>query len=182
MDENKLYKALKCFDISISLDSNYYFPIANAALVNSILGNVPKSKKYAYKAYTLKPKLSFTNYVFGKVYSEAKDYSNAVKYFSKSIENANQNEKMNHLHQYYLKRAIANAWLKKDVDAEYDYKKCLDLNRKNHNALFWYGNFLVIRKRKNESCYYFKRLYNLKPDYTNSGYTVSQMLRYNECD
>ena len=90
--------------------------------------------------------------------------------------------KKNYLDQWYLERAIANAWLNKDVDAEYDYKKCLELNKKNQDALYWYGNFLVIRKRKNESCYYFKRLYNLKPDYTNSGYTISQMLRYNECD
>ena len=56
------------------------------------------------------------------------------------------------------------------------------LNGENLDALFWYGNFLAIRKRNYESCAQFKKLKSLSPYYKMSGYTVDQMIQYNNCN
>jgi tetratricopeptide (TPR) repeat protein len=182
LDKEILSSALQCFDISISLDSNYYLPYGQAALVYSIIGEISLAKSYAYKAYQIEPNISFTNYVIGKVANEAKEYALAVEFLGYAIEKANQYDKTNFTHQWYLEKAIANAWLKRDNDAEQDYKSCLSLNGQNLDALFWYGNFLSIRKRTYESCTQFKKLKSLSPYYKMSGYTVDQMLQYNKCN
>ena len=182
LDKEILSSALQCFDISISLDSNYYHPYGQAALVYSIIGEISLAKSYAYKAYQIEPNISFTNYVIGKVANEAKEYALAVEFLGYAIEKANQYDKTNFTHQWYLEKAIANAWLKRDNDAEQDYKSCLSLNGQNLDALFWYGNFLSIRKRTYESCTQFKKLKSLSPYYKMSGYTVDQMLQYNKCN
>lgn len=182
LDKEILSSALQCFDISISLDSNYYHPYGQAALVYSIIGEISLAKSYAYKAYQIEPNISFTNYVIGKVANEAKEYALAVEFLGYAIEKANLYDKTNLTHQWYLEKAIANAWLKRDNDAEQDYKSCLSLNGQNLDALFWYGNFLSIRKRTYESCTEFKKLKSLSPYYKMSGYTVDQMLQYNKCN
>lgn len=181
LDKEVLSSALQCFDISISLDSNYYYPWGQAALVYSIIGEISLAKSYAYEAYQIEPNVSFTNYVIGKVANEAKDYTLAVDFLGYAIEMANEYDKANLVHQWYLEKAIANAWLKKDYEAEQDYKSSLSLNRKNLDALFWYGNFLSIRKRVYDSCEQFKKLKSLSPYYKMAGYTVDQMLQNNKC-
>jgi tetratricopeptide (TPR) repeat protein len=173
--------ALECFNISISLDTNYYNPWGQAALIYSITGDISSAKSYAFNAYQIEPNISFTNYVIGKVANEAKEYDLAVEFLGKAIENANEYDKANLMHQWYLEKAIANAWLKKDYDAEQDYKKCLSLNDQNLDAIFWYGNFLSLRKRISESCAQFKKLKTLSPYYKMGGYSVDQMIQYNKC-
>ena len=182
LNKEILSSSLECFEISISLDTNYYHPWGQAALVYSIMGELSLAKSYAYKAYQIEPNVSFTNYVIGKVANEAKEYALAVEFLGYAIEKANQYDKKNLTHQWYLEKAIANAWLKRDNDAEQDYKSCLSLNGQNLDALFWYGNFLSIRKRTFESCTQFKKLKSLSPYYKMSGYTVDQMLQYNKCN
>jgi len=182
LNKDLLTSALECFENSISLDTNYYHPWGQAALVYSIIGEISLAKSYAYKAYQIEPNISFTNYVIGKVANEAKEYALAVEFLGYAIEKANQYDKTNFTHQWYLEKAIANAWLKRDNDAEQDYKSCLSLNGQNLDALFWYGNFLSIRKRTYESCTQFKKLKSLSPYYKMSGYTVDQMLQYNKCN
>jgi Tfp pilus assembly protein PilF len=182
LNKEILSSALQCFEISISLDTNYYHPWGQTALVYSIIGEIPLAKSFAYKAYQIEPNISFTNYVIGKVANEAKDYSLAVDFLGYAIEKASEYDKSNLSHQWYLEKAIANGWLKRDYDAEQDYKSCLSLNGENLDALFWYGNFLAIRKRNYESCAQFKKLKSLSPYYKMSGYTVDQMIQYNNCN
>jgi len=182
LNKDLLTSALECFENSISLDTNYYHPWGQAALVYSIIGEISLAKSYAYEAYQIEPNISFTNYVIGKVANEAKDYTLAVDFLGYAIEMANEYDKANLMHQWYLERAIANAWLNRDSDANQDYKSCLSLNGQNLDALFWYGNFLSIRKRTYESCTQFKKLKFLSPYYKMSGNTVDQMLQYNKCN
>ena len=182
LNKEILSSAIKCFDISISLDTNYYIPWGQAALVYSIIGEISLAKSYAYEAYQIEPNVSFTNYVIGKVANAAKDYSLAVDFLGYAIEMANEYDKANSMHQWYLERAIANGWLRRDYDAEQDYKSCISLNGQNLDALFWYGNFLSIRNRIYESCNQFKKLKYLSPYYKMSSYTVDQMLQNNKCN
>jgi Tfp pilus assembly protein PilF len=181
LNKEILNYALKCFDISISLDTNYYYPWGQAALVYSIIGEISLAKYYAHEAYQIEPNVSFTNYVFGKVANEARDYTLAVDFLGYAIEMANDYDKLNLMHQWYLERAIANAWLKSDYDAEKDYKTCLSLNGQNLDALFWYGNFLSIRNRIYDSCVQFKKLKQLSPNYFMAGTSVDQILKSHEC-
>lgn len=182
LNKEILNSALQCFEISISLDTNYYFPWGQAALVYSIIGEISLAKSYAYEAYQIEPNISFTNYVIGKVANEAKDYSLAIDFLGYAIEKASEYDKVHFMHQWYLEKAIANSWAKRDYDAEQDYKSCLALNGQNLDALFWYGNFLAIRKRIYESCIQFKKLKSLSPNYTMTGNTVDQFLQYNKCN
>jgi tetratricopeptide (TPR) repeat protein len=165
LNKEILSSALQCFDISISLDTNYYHPWAQAALVYSIMGNLSFAKSYAYEAYQIEPNISFTNYVIGKVANEAGDYTLAVDFLGYAIEMANEYDKANLMHQWYLERAIARSWIKLDSQAESDFKTCLNLNPNNLDCYFQYGNFLGNRNRKYEACNNFRILYNKKPNY-----------------
>lgn len=181
MNKEYLNSALGCFDNAISLDSNYYHAWGQSALILSIQGQIDMAKMFAYEAYRIEPNVSFTNYVIGKVSNEAKEYSLAIEFLSYAIQKANEYDKNNLVHQWYLEKAIANAWLKNDYLAEQDYQACLKYNPVNLDALFWYGNFLVTRKRVSESCPYFKKIKTLSPNYKMAGYTIDQMLQFNKC-
>lgn len=176
LDKEILGSALKCFDISISLDTNYYHPWGQAALVYSILGETSLSKSYAYEAYQIEPNISFTNYVIGKVANEAKDYSLAIEFLSSAITYASDYDKANLMHQWYLERAIANSLLKIDGQAETDYKTCLNLNPNNLDCYYQYGVFLGNRNRKSEACNNFRILYNKKPNYRAGQDSVKEII------
>jgi len=176
LNKEILSSALQCFDISISLDTNYYHPWAQAALVYSIMGNLSFAKSYAYEAYQIEPNTSFTNYVIGKVANEAEDYTLAVDFLGYAIEMANEYDKANLMHQWYLERAIANSLLKLDNQAEKDYKTCLNLNSNNLDCYFNYGIFLENRNRKSEACYNFRILFNKKPNYRAGQDSVKEIL------
>ena len=176
IDKEILSSALQCFDISISLDTNYYHPWAQAALVYSIMGKISLAKSYAYEAYQIEPNISFTNYVIGKVANEAEDYILAVDFLGYAIEMANEYDKANLMHQWYLERAIANSLLKLDDQAEKDYKTCLNLNSNNLDCYFQYGVFLGNRNRKYEACNNFRILYNKKPNYRAGQDSVKEII------
>lgn len=176
MNKKLLYSALECFDFSISLDTNYYFPLGQSALIHSILGNILDAKSYAYRAYTINPNVSFTNYVIGKVANEAKDYDLAIEYLSVAIDKANKYDSENYLHQWYLERAIANSLLKNNFDAENDYNECLRLNSNNYDCYFQFGIFLANLNRKNEACLKFRYLYNILPNYKAGDQSLAQIV------
>lgn len=176
LNKEILSSALQCFDISISLDTNYYHPWGQAALVYSILGEIALSKSYAFEAYQIEPNISFTNYVIGKVANEAGDYSLAIDFLGYAIEKANEYDKANLMHQWYLERAIANSLLKLDDQAEKDYKTCLNLNPNNLDCYYQYGVFLGNRNRKSEACNNFRILYNKKPSYRAGQDSVKEII------
>ena len=176
LDKEILSSALQCFDISISLDSNYYHPYGQAALVYSIIGEISLAKSYAYKAYQIEPNISFTNYVIGKVANVAKEYTLAIDFLSAAINNASDYDKVNLMHQWYLERAIANSLLKFDSQAENDYKTCLNLNPNNLDCYYQFGVFLGNRNRKSEACNNFRILYNKKPNYRAGQDSVKEII------
>ena len=166
LNQEILEKALGCFEISISLDTNYYHPWGQAALVNSIIGEDKLAKYCGFKAYEIEPKVSFTNYVIGKVANESGDYSIAIDFLTYAMELADEFDQANLLHQWYLERAIAYTLSKtNDYRAEGDYKKCLQLNANNLDCYYQYGVFLGNRNRKNEACTNFRILYGKSPNY-----------------
>jgi Tfp pilus assembly protein PilF len=181
LNEAVLNSALECFEISISLDTNYYHPWGQAALVFSILREPSLAKSYARQAFRIEPDVSFTNYVIGKVANESGDYKTGVTFLTAAIIMANDYDKEYLTNQWYLERAIANAWLNNDYAAEQDYKSCLSLNSQNLDALFWYGNFLALRNRNNDACIQFRRLKQLSPNYKMADATVDNMLNYLRC-
>jgi tetratricopeptide (TPR) repeat protein len=182
MNEEMLYTALNCFDLSISLDSNYYFTWGQAAVVNATLGNISQAKYYATVAYKIEPDNSFTNYAVGKVAAADRDWTTAVKFFGYAINKADSWDQANKMHQWYLERAISNAWAGNDYNAEHDYKKCLSLNAQNLDALFWYGNFLGRKNRYAEACAQWRKLKYLSPKYNMGGKSVDQMLQMGRCN
>jgi tetratricopeptide (TPR) repeat protein len=165
MNKSLLDMALECFGISISLDTNYYHPYGQSALVYSTLGNINEAKSFAYKAYSIQPYISFTNYVLGKVLNESKAFDLGIEFLTSAIEMANDNDNEFYTHQWYLERAIAYSLLKKYSNAEQDYAKCLELNPDNYDCYFQYGVFLYNTKRVNEACKKFRYLYSIIPNY-----------------
>jgi len=176
LNKEILTSALECFENSISLDTNYYHPWGQAALVYSILGETALSKSYAFEAYQIEPNISFTNYVIGKVANEAGDYTLAAEFLGYAIEKANEYDKANLMHQWYLERAIAYSMLKLGIQAENDYKKCLLLNPNNLDGYFQYGVFLGNRNRKDEACNNFRILYGKQPNYKAGQDSVKDIL------
>lgn len=179
INKEMLTSALECFDMSISLDNNYYYAWGQAALVYSIVGDITSAKSFAYKAYQIEPNISFTNYVVGKVANVAEDYNLAIEFLSVAIQKADDYEKVNNMNQWYLERAIAYSLLKNDdYSAEQDYLKCLKLNPDNYDAIFNYGVFLINRKRKREACERFTYLYEILPNYRFGNQSLEEIVRY----
>ena len=176
MNKEFLNSALECFDVSISLDTNYYHPLAQSALIHSILGNISDSKSYAYRAYTIEPNISFTNYVIGKIANVAKDYSLAIEFLTVAIEKADEYDRLNFMHQWYLERAVANSLFKNDYEAEQDYLKCLQLNPNNYDGVFQFGVFLGNRNRVNEACNRFRYLFEKRPNYSAGGQSLRDIV------
>jgi tetratricopeptide (TPR) repeat protein len=176
LDKDILKDALQCFNISISLDTNYYCPWGQAALVYSIMGEITNAKSYAYEAYKIEPNVSFTNYVIGKVANEAGEYSLASEFLTFAIVLASDYDLNNLTHQWYLERAIAYNLLGKDDLAEVDYLKCLELNPYNYDGSFHYGFFLANRNRINEGCKRFWFVYNNNPSYKAGEFKITEIV------
>jgi tetratricopeptide (TPR) repeat protein len=175
-DIEKFKIALLCFDNSINLDSNYYHPYAQTALVLINLKDTDAALYYAFKALGISPMTGFNNYVVGRVYNERKEWENATDYYTRAIENVNEKEKQN-LSQWYLERAIAYSFLKKFTLSENDYKSSIELNPNNLDALFNYGTDLILRNNISSGCYYFKKVAELKPSYKYDKNSISEYIR-----
>lgn len=176
LNKEILNSAIECFDISISLDTNYYHPWGQAALVYSILGEISLAKYYAIKSYQIEPNVGFTNYVIGRIANGEGNYVQAIEFLSSAISKASDFDKSFSLHQWHLERAIAESLLKLDNQAENDYKTCLYLNSNNLDGYFNYAVFLENRDRKNEACNYFNILYNKNPNYRRGPDSIKQII------
>ena len=182
IDPKILNLALENYFEALNLDSTSVNTRGFMALTYLELKQPGSAYKFATEGYSLNPNNAFINYVLGMYYNGSQKYEMAIKYFNIAISNVTENESNSvFLAQWHLERAIAYDWIKNDYNAEQDYKKCLSLNSQNLDALFWYGNFLVIRKRYSEACLQFKTLKSLSPNYKMAGYSVDQMLQMHKC-
>ena len=182
-DEEVLNLALKNYFEALSLDSMSVNVRSFMALTFEQLNQMDYAFEVAEEGYGINPNNAFCNYVLGKLYNVSQKEELAVKYFTKAISLFEEKKAdIESLAQWYLERAIAYAWLNNDYNAEQDYKSCLSLNNKNLDALFWYGNFLAIRKRKSESCTQFMTLKLLEPNYKMDGTTIDEMIDMTDCN
>ena len=183
-DDQKILKlALKNYYEVLSLDSMSVNVRGFMALTFQELNEMDYAYEVANEGYNIDSQDAFINYVMGYLYATSKKRELAVNYFTVAIlrgEEGNINPIS--LGQWYLERAIANAWLYNDQNAEFDYKRCLELNGKNLDALFYFGNHLANKKRYPESCIQFKYLKQLQPNYKRDGFTVDQMLNMFKCN
>ena len=187
-DEKVLNLALKNYFEALSLDSMSVNVRSFMALTFEQLHQMEYAFEVAKEGYNINPNNAFCNYVLGKLYNVSQKRELAVDYFTKAI-NLFEEKKtdLESLAQWYLERAIANGWLKNDYNAEQDYKKCLILSGDKISqplldGLFWYGNFLAIRKRKSESCLQFNKLKLLQPNYKTDGTTIDEMIEMADCN
>ncbi len=183
-DDQKILKlALKNYYEVLSLDSMSVNVRGFMALTFQELNEMDYAYEVANEGYNIDSQDAFINYVMGYLYATSKKRELAVNYFTVAIlrgEEGNINPIS--LGQWYLERAIANAWLYNDQNAEFDYKRCLELNGQNLDALFYFGNHLANKKRYSESCIQFKYLMQLQPNYKRDGFTVDQMLNMFKCN
>lgn len=176
LDISKLEKAIEFINYSIELDNTYFSAYGQGALIYIMLGKNDLALEYATMGFNIAPKVGFNSYILGYYYIAQGNYINAIEYLTNAIELASAQERLFSLHQWYLERAGAYSWLKKDTLAENDYKKCLELNSSNQDCLFYYSNFLLLRERKSEACIYFNKLYKLNPTYSNGGDKVTDYI------
>ena len=178
-----LNMAIENYSEALILDSMSVNVRSFMALTFEELNQMDYAFAFAKEGYGINPNNAFCNYVMGKLYNVSQKRQLAVNYLTKAISLFGETERdQESLSQWYLERAIAYAWLKNDYNAEQDYKLCLSLNNKNLDALFWYGNFLAIRKRMSESCTQFMKLKLLQSNYKMDGSTIDEMIEMLECN
>jgi tetratricopeptide (TPR) repeat protein len=182
MDPKILNLAIDNYFEALNLDSLSVNTRGFVALTYIELKQMGTAFKFANEGQNINPNNAFINYVVGKYYNQLEKREMAIKYFNIAISKVEENESNSKfLSQWYLERAIAYAWNKNDFQSEQDYKKCLYLNSQNLDGLFWYGNFLAIRKRYSEACTQFRILKSVAPNYKMAGYSVDDMLRMYRC-
>ena len=183
-----LQMALENYSESLILDSMNVNARSYMALTFEQLGKMEYAFQVANDGYNINPKNAFVNYVLGKLYNSSKNSELAIKYFTQAINLFEEKDiSYESLAQWYLERAIAYDRLNYNELEEQDYKRCLILSGDKISqplldGLFYYGDFLVENKRYSEACIQFKRLKQLKSDYTMQGYTVDQMLKMYKCN
>jgi tetratricopeptide (TPR) repeat protein len=183
-----LQMALENYSEALILDSMSVNARSYMALTFEQLGKMDYAFEVANDGYNINPKNAFINYVLGKLYNSSKNRELAIKYFTQAINLFEEKDiSYESLAQWYLERAIAYGWLNYNELEEQDYKRCLilsgdKLSQPLLDGLFYYGNFLVENKRYSEACIQFKRLKQLKSDYTMQGYTVDQMIKMYKCN
>jgi len=187
-DEKVLKLALNNYFEALSLDSMSVNARSYMALTFEQLGKMEYAFQVANDGYNINPKNAFVNYVLGKLYNSSKNSELAIKYFTQAINLFEEkNISYESLAQWYLERAIAYDRLNFNELEEQDYKRCLILSGDKISqplldGLFYYADFLGENKRYSEACIQFKRLKQLKSDYTMQGYTVDQMIKMYKCN
>jgi tetratricopeptide (TPR) repeat protein len=180
--------ALENYSKSLILDSMSVNARSFMALTFEELGEMDYAFEVAKDGFNINPNNAFCNYVLGKLYNVSNNKELAVDYLTKAINLFEEkNTDLESLAQWYLERAIAYGWLNYNDLEEQDYKRCLILSGDKISqplldGLFYYGDFLGDNKRYSEACIQFKRLKQLKSDYTMQGYTVDQMIKIYKCN
>ena len=183
-----LKMALENYSKSLILDSMSVNARSFMALTFEELGEMDYAFEVAKDGFNINPNNAFCNYVLGKLYNVSNNKELAVDYLTKAINLFEEkNTDLESLAQWYLERAIAYGWLNYNDLEEQDYKRCLILSGDKISqplldGLFYYGDFLGENKRYSEACIQFKRLKQLKSDYTMQGYTVDQMIKIYKCN
>jgi tetratricopeptide (TPR) repeat protein len=183
-----LKMALENYSKSLILDSMSVNARSFMALTFEELGEMDYAFEVAKDGFNINPNNAFCNYVLGKLYNVSNNKELAVDYLTKAINLFEEkNTDLESLAQWYLERAIAYGWLNYNDLKEQDYKRCLILSGDKISqplldGLFYYGDFLGENKRYSEACIQFKRLKQLKSDYTMQGYTVDQMIKIYKCN
>jgi tetratricopeptide (TPR) repeat protein len=176
--ENTLPYAVEALEYSVELDSTN--PYAWSKLSLGYLYNNQKDKAtYAIeRAYTIAPNLTSVLVIYGKLYSENKDYQSAISYLDAAIINLTVNHSKKETARIYLERAICNAWVNNDSKANFDYLTAIRLDPDHEEAYWWYINFLTTRKRFGEACTYSKQLKSLNPNFSYGSTTIDKMINY----
>ena len=187
-DTDNLNLALENFIEALKLDSMSVNLRGHMALTFQMLKNMNYAFAIAFEGYELNKENAFINYVIGKLYNASVKEDLAIKYFNNAIYFGELNQMdQSVLARWYLERAIAYEWSKlddarNDINSEADYKKCLQLDPNNPDALYLFANFLSNRKRYSEACAQFRILKSIAPNYKSPGYSVDEELRGFGCD
>jgi len=176
-DKQNLYElAAHAFLVSVSLDSTNYYAWSNLCLTQLNLGNRSSAALAIGTAYDLAPSSSKVLGIYGQFYSYNKEYASAIPYFTKAIEMGAYDNSKKNIANMYLERAISNAWLNRDYDANNDYLKSLEYDPEREQTYWGYAHFLGIRKRYSEGCIYAKKLKSINPDYKAQGMHVDELI------
>jgi tetratricopeptide (TPR) repeat protein len=169
--------AIEALNNSIYLDSTNYLSWSKLSLAYQYNNQRQSSKLAIEKAYKLAPLDPSVLLIYSKYYSSNKEYHLAIPYLDRAIRNS-ASITSNELSKIYLERAICNAWIDNDENANFDYLTALRFGPKNEEIYWWYINFLTTRKRFGEACTYSKRLKNLNPYFTYNTTTIDKMVNF----
>ncbi len=159
-DKSTLNNSIYCLLKAIELDKNYYYAHFQLSYVYSYLKEYENAFKHAFIAKSIETNTYGVNHLIGYLYSLNNNYIKALEFFNKAIE-INEND------QTRLEMAYSFLSLSNKTEAEKNFKRSLEINPNYQECLFQYSLFLFNNNRRNECCYYLKKLYTLNPNYNN---------------
>ena len=164
-DQGSIPPARKLTDILHLYEGNAY-PLALCMLGRmhqygiGVQENAAKAMEYYFAA----GEFSHAKYGLGVIYSELKDYDNAVSYYTKAIELGN-------LYDAYLHRGTVRMAMHDAVGAHSDYTAVLEMNpddaRAHSNMGIWHlTHFLPPATGQLKAMDYFRKAIELEPELT----------------
>jgi tetratricopeptide (TPR) repeat protein len=164
-EQGSIPPARKLTDILHLYEGNAY-PLALCMLGRmhqyglGVLENASKAMEYFFAA----GEFSHAKYGLGVIYSELKDYTNALSYYTKAIE-------LEELYDAYLHRGSVRMAMHDSVGAQLDYAKVLELNptdaRAHSNMGIWHlTHFLPPATGQLKAMDYFRKAIELEPELT----------------
>ena len=176
-----LENAILCYENAISLDSSYFYPYYQGAITSVYLEDKESCYYFAFYANKLQPTSLRGNYILAYYFNNFGSASQAINYYTKTINIANNSNETEKLDYFFLERAIAKSLFYTDFSADADYKKCLEINPKNQNGLSEYGIFLHNRGHKKNACIIWNKLKKINPSYNVPGLGELRSNLYKVC-
>lgn len=165
-------------EYSTHLDPTNFYAWANLCLAKLHQGDRNAAYNAINKAYDIAPNSPKVLGIFGQYYSYNKQYAKAVPFFTVAITNSKETTGDKSTAKIFLERAISNAWLNNDKQANSDYLSSLKIDPSNEETYWWYINFLGTRKRWSEACNYSRVLKSMNPNFKYGQSTIDKMINY----
>jgi len=156
---NETEKAIKNFERSISLKSNWYLPYHDLGLIYfEKKNNLKLAEKYFNKAIFFNPLFGLGYYNLGNLYLKMNEPGKAIKMYEKSLALIKEN---NILSKVYLGLGNAYDILNNYAEAIIYYKKSVELDSKNLKSYLNMGLVFFKQDLYDEAIENFKNVINL---------------------
>ncbi len=169
--------AIASFENAHELNSTYFYPCMQMAMVYLFIGDSEKAKHWIGLCTTIAPNDKSTFYVLAQYYGN-KDVMNhelSIEYYTKCLA---MSKEMDNLAEIYYGRGIQYDWIDKGDLALWDYNSCLSIEPDHLDCLWRKAVSLFNRGLYLGACDAITKHHEIDPNITKEGHSIEYWKDY----